>query len=355
MESPAVLSHRSDQRAEQRAIQPPRTRRRWNRDTLASRARQVFVEAPATLNDEIRRVLDRVQRQGLDLDTVETEDCLLAPFAPLVPAIRRRLDRGTGVVVLRGLDLDGLTGDQAGIVAWALANHLGRPIRQGVRVDRKLFTVTNVGAANTDPTRIGASNRLSRPHSDNGCLEMRPPCYIGLLCVENAADGGESTLISGETVYQTVADERPDLLPLFMRPWHFRPPQLHTWPGGPATIEKPILEIAGDEVQIHYARVMIEPGMALAGRPLTAAERAALDWLDGVLERPELVWTYALRPGEYLFTNNLATLHGRLGFNDAGGRRRILKRVWMRRRHAGTGEDPALLALDSDANGSQAL
>lgn len=333
----------------------PFTQRRWDRDGLAARAGDVFVSAPDPLNAELRRMLDTLRRQGLDLDTVETEDCLLAAFAPLVPEIRRRLDDSAGVAVLQGLDMEGLSGDQAGIVAWALANHVGRPLRQGIRVDRKLFTVTNVGAANNDPTRIGASNKVSRAHSDNGCLEMRPPCYLGLLCAENAAAGGESTLISGETVYQIVADERPDLLPLFLRSWHFRPPKLHTWQAGPATIQKPILEIVGDEVRIHYARVMIEPGMELAGTPLTDEEREALDWFDGVLERPELVWTYALKPGDYLLTNNLVTLHGRLGFADEGRHRRVLKRVWMRRRHRPPYEDPALLALDPFANGSQAL
>lgn len=349
-QSQSASSHRSDGSSGP----VPLTQRRWDRGGLVARADETFFGVPGPLNTELRRMLQTVQRQGLDLDTVETEDCLLSSFAALVPELRQRLDDGAGVVVLQGLDVEGLSGDQAGIVAWALANHLGRPLRQGIRVDRKLFTVTNVGAANTDPTRIGASNKVSRAHSDNGCLEMRPPCYLGLLCAENAADGGESTLISGETVYRVVADERPDLLPLFLRPWHFRPPKLHAWPAGPATIQKPILETVGDEVRIHYARVMIEPGMEQAGTPLTDEERTALDWFDGVLERPELVWTYALKPGDYLFTNNLVTLHGRLGFADEGHHRRVLKRVWMRRRHRPPYEDPALLALDPVANGSQA-
>lgn len=351
MDLEAACSHQSNRSR----TSPSRTPRRWDRASLAARAERIFIDAPSGLNDEISAVLDRLRRQGLDLDTVETEDCLLKGFAQLAPEIRRRLDYDAGAVVLQGLDMAGLTGDQAGIVAWALANHLGRPMRQGVKVDRKLFTVTNIGAANTDPTRIGASNRLSRAHSDNGCLEMRPPCYIGLLCAENAAEGGESTLISGETIHHVVASERPDLLPMFLEPWHFRPPKLHTWPDGPATIQKPILDIQGDEVRIHYARVMIEPGMALAGTPLTPRQCAALDWFDSVLERPDLVWTHALQTGEYLFTNNLVTLHGRLGFADDGGRRRVLKRVWMRRRHVGLREDPALLALDPIANGSQAI
>jgi alpha-ketoglutarate-dependent taurine dioxygenase len=350
MDSQAARSHRSNRPR----TSPSRTARRWDRASLSARANQIFVAVPAGLNEELRCALDRLQRQGIDLDTVETEDCLLANFAQLAPEIRRRLDHDAGVVVLRGLDMTSLTNDQVGIVAWSLANHIGRPMRQGLHVDRKLFTVTNMGAANADPTRIGASNQVSRAHSDNGCLEMRPPCYIGLLCVENAADGGESTLISAETIYQTVATERPDLLPMFTQSWHFRPPKLHTWPDGPATIQKPILEIVGEGVHIHYARVMIEPGMALAGTPITEHQRQALDWFDAVLERPELVWTYALRPGDYLFTNNLATLHGRLGFSDDGGRRRVLKRVWMRRRHLGLREDPGLLGLDPIANGSQA-
>jgi alpha-ketoglutarate-dependent taurine dioxygenase len=220
-------------------------------------------------------------------------------------------------------------------------------MRQGLRADRRLFTVTDRGAANRDPTRLGASNRLSAMHTDNGCLEPRPPCYVGLLCVHAARAGGESMIASAATLHDAMLAERPDLLEVLYRPFHFLPPHLHTWPAGPRTIVKPVFERVGEEIRIHYARVMIEPGMELAGTPLDARQREALDHLDAMMERPGMSFRFRLARGEFLFTNNVQTIHGRAAYEDgdAPGERRMLKRYWMWRRDRGPGIDP--VALDA--------
>ncbi|NBB83052.1 MAG: hypothetical protein GVY28_06560 [Alphaproteobacteria bacterium] len=324
---------------------PPR---QWDGAGLASRGDEVFVPLPPAATDQIAAALAFIRANGLTLDTVEQEDFRVPAFARLAGDLRRRLDAGAGVVVLRGVPVDLEDEEAAGIVAWGLGNYLGRPIRQGLHRDRRLFTVTDQGAANTDPTRIGASAKLSRMHSDNGCLEPRPPAYIGLLCVHNAASGGDSTLISAETLHAAFAAERPDLLAWLYRPYSFRPPQLHTWPAGPRTIEKPIFDVDADGLlNVHYARVMIDPGMEIAGAPVEGPVREALDLVDRLLERDDLVWRYRLTAGDFLLTNNLATLHGRLAYADApeGGVRRVLKRVWLWRRHHGPGDDPVALDL----------
>lgn len=328
--------------------------RDWVRADLDARRDEIIRPVSPAFAEELLAVLARARRQGLTLDTIETEDVLLPTLADEIGKLRALLDTGPGAVVLTGIPVADMDDETAGMAAWAIGNHLGRPMRQGIDTDRRLFTVTNVGAKNTDPTRIGASNRRSPMHSDNGCLEKRAPDYLGLLCVKNAASGGESTLVSAQTLYRTILDERPDLLAHFQRGWHFRPPMLHTWPEGPRTIEKPIFDVADGELNVHYARVMVEPGQEIAGAPLTDAERAAFDWFDALLERDDLVWTYTLTPGDFLITNNLATLHGRLGFRDEEQKTRVLKRIWLRQRHRNLRDDPADLARDPSRYGSQA-
>ncbi len=320
--------------------------RQWDRAGLDARAGEVFCNLPARAGEEIAAALGFIRANGLTLETFEQEDFRVPAFAPMAAEIRRRMDEGAGVVVLRGVPLDIADEEAAGITAWGLANYVGRPIRQGLSVDRRLFTVTDRGAANTDPTRIGASAKLSRMHSDNGCLEPRPPDYIALLCVENAAQGGDSTIISAETLHKEVAEARPDLLPWLYCPYHFRPPQLHSWPAGPETVVKPVFDLGeGGELNVHYARVMIDPGMELAGLAVEGAMREALDLVDCLLEREDLAWRYRLKAGDFLFTNNLTTLHGRLAYADApdGGARRVLKRIWLWARHRGPGVDPVAL------------
>lgn len=328
---------------------------RWARELNDAEPSLLFHALGAAANRQLRDGLAFCRANGLTLDTVEQEDLRLPAFAPAVAGLRRRLDDGPGLVVITGIDLDGLDDGESGIVAWTLGNYLGRPVRQGLSADRRLFTVADRGDANTDPTRIGASAQRSRLHSDNGCLEPRPPAYIGLLCVQPSRLGGDSEVIAADTLHDVIAAERPDLLPLYFERWHFLPPRLHTWPAGSPTIVKPILERVGGELHVHYARVMIEPGMSRAGTPLDARQREALDFLDSLLDRDDLLFRHRLARGEMLVTNNLRTLHGRGAFTDDGEARRCLKRVWMWRRHRGPGDDPAALDLSElDGQGAGA-
>ncbi len=320
---------------------------RWRRADIQAIADRLRWRVTPAVQREIAAAVATIRANGLELDTVEQEDFRLPSLAAEIPRLRTLLDDGPGLVTLTGLDLDPYSDDEAGIVAWGIANYLGRPIRQGLKVDRRLFTVTDRGAVNKDPTRIGASNRLSAMHTDNGCLEPRPPCYVALACVHAARSGGDSMIASAASLHDALLAERPDLLAVLYRPFHFLPPQLHTWPAGPKTIVKPVLERRGEEIHIHYARVMIEPGMALAGTPLDERQRAALDYLDAMMQRPELHYVFRLQRGEILVTNNLQTTQGRAGYEPGAdaAERRMLKRVWMWRRHRGAGIDP--VALDA--------
>ena len=317
--------------------------RDWTRVTLAAEGDAHRHDLTPAARAEIDAALAFARANGLTAETVEQEDFRIPAFAAAVPGLRRRLDCGRGFLIIGGIDTAPLAEGEVELLAWGLCNYLGRPIRQGIDHDRRFFTVADRGQANRDPTRIGASPRRSAKHTDNGCLEPRPPDYVGLFCHRSALRGGDNTLISARTIHDTIRRERPDLLPLFFRRYHFRAPQAHVWPSRGPTVEKPILDLSAGELRIHYARVMIEPGMELAGRALSAAELAALDYLDEVIERPELGFRCCLRPGELLVLNNRVLLHGREAFPAGASGGRTLKRFWMRRRHAGPGDDPVAL------------
>lgn len=322
--------------------------RMWRHDDVAPGEVSLFYQLSCTAVTEIKAGIDFANANGLTVDTVEQQDFRVPSFARDVPELRRRLDTGRGFFILRGIGADRWSEAEAEIIAWSLCNYLGQPIRQGIGQDRRFFTVSDKGMANTDPTRVGASAKRSAKHSDNGCLEPRPPCYLALYCYRSAAEGGDSTIVSARNVYETIRSERPDLLPLYFDTYHFRAPQAHVWPSRGPTVRKPILEVCQGELRIHYARIMIEPGMEMAGTPLSDRQREALDYLDGVLDRPEINFRYTLKPGECLVMNNLIALHGREAFG-AGSGGRTLKRFWMWRRHVGAGIDPVALDLEDFA------
>jgi hypothetical protein len=315
----------------------------WNTDCDSS---TLFYNLPKEVLGQIKSALNFVTENGLCVENIQQEDVRLPRFARDIKDLRKRLDFGDGFFVIRGLGFAEYSEAEIEIIAWTLCNYLGWPIRQGITNDRRFFTVTDRGSLNTDPTRIGASPQRSPKHSDNGCLEPRPPCYIGLFCYKAASDGGDSTIISARAVHETISKERPDLLPYLFETYHFRSPQAHVWPSRGPTVQKPILEFVHGKLHIHYARVMIEPGMKMAGTPLTKKQTAALDYLDEVLERPSLNFCYVLKAGELLVLNNLEFLHGREAFPAGTSGGRSLKRFWMWRRHIGPGTDPAALDLE---------
>ena len=302
------------------------------------------VDVASDVADQLRDAVASARRHGLELDDVEQEDIRLPGLVAAVPEVLGCLDGGPGFVILRGLGLESFDEADAEIATWGAGNYFGRPVRQGLRKDRRLFTVTDHQGAYQDPTRIGATTALSRPHTDNGCLEPRPPDYVFLACYRQAKAGGDSTIISAYALHEAYAARRPDLLPLLYQPFHFLPPKLHTWPDGPATIVKPIFQVAGDDLHVHYARVMVEPGMKLAGTPLRNDQIAALDFLDDLLADPALVTQCRMQSGDVLISNNRSTLHGRLAYEDDPDSPRNLKRLWLWQRHRGPGIDP--LALD---------
>ena len=318
-------------------------KRNWTAQSF-SNAHDTRFTLGENVHHEIKQGLAFKDANNLVLTTITQEDFRLPSLAKDMASLRQTLDTGHGFVVV-DTGLAHLSEDDFEIVGWAVCNYFGQIIRQGIDRDLRLFTVADKGAANTDPTRIGASANRSAKHSDNGCLEPRPPCYLGLYCYESSDEGGESTIVSAQTILRTIIDERPDLLPHYFETYHFRAPHAQVWPSKGPTVQKPILEFRNGELLIHYARVMISPGMELAGTPLNDSQIEALDFLDDVIERHQLSFRTLLRPGELLVMNNLAFLHGREAFTPGTTGGRNLKRFWMWRRHIGPGTDPVLLDL----------
>ena len=319
----------------------------WNRKSIHADSAALFIELSQQTRNEIAEAVRFINDNGLTPETFTQEDFRIPSFGQIVPDLRDRLDNHYGVIIIRGLDIQNYSESESEIISWGLANYLGQPIRQGLQQDKRLYTVTDLGAKNPDPARIGSTTRQAHFHNDNVPLEPRTACYIGFLCVSTAFSGGESKFISAYSVHKAISDERPDLIPLLYAKYEFEPRLLHRWQTGPPTRSMPIFEEKNNQLITHYARVLIEPGMEIAGRPLTNDQTEALDFLDSVLDRQELFFEYGLRAGEMLFVNNHRILHGKTVHQDRAktGDVRMLKRIWLWRRHAGVGVDP--VALDN--------
>lgn len=328
----------------QRPVGLPRA---WTKADLSGRSGEIFYDLSPAAQDEIVAGLQHIRLNGFKLATVEQEDMRLPTLARDVPGLRARLDHGLGFFVLRGLPLDELSIEECQILAWVVSNYMGKVIRQnysGLRIELLQDQKRNDG----DPYRISQTNRFFDFHSDNGVLEPRPPNYIGLTCIRPAQQGGESVLVSGYTLHNEVLRDHAPLLPLLYDDFCADKPKLQTRAGGDdKPVKYPIYQLHGSELYMRYNRAFIESGTELAGETLSADQRAVLDFIDGRMQRDELLFRHTLQRGEILIANNLTTLHSRSAYVDSEqpGMQRQLLRSWMWRRHSHPGIDPVELDL----------
>ncbi len=247
----------------------------------------------------------------------------------LVP-VRRALEDGPGIAVLDRLPVERLTAREAQALYWLLGQLLGRPFAQNVQ-GTLLYDVRDTGQDVRAGARYSVTNAETGFHTDNSFGDTVLD-YVGLLCLNDAREGGLSQLVSGYAVHDELAGHDPDALAVLCRPFHVdRRGGLR--PGEAPTVRVPVIEQRGTDLTYRYLRYWIVAGHEKAGEPLTPAQIHALDALEAVLARPDLRLEFPLRPGQVLFTNNRWLLHNRTAFQDheEPERRRHLVRLWLAR------------------------
>lgn len=236
-----------------------------------------------------------------------------AALADLAVHVTQRLRNGLGFVVIRGLPVGGRADQECTALCRQLAASLGtpRPADSG-----DLITVAdNTGLGKTDLALGLHTDRTPAPH---------PPGLLGLLCVRQAAQGGETLLASGHTVHNRLLTDNPWALPRLYQDFHFGR-------GTGFDRRRPVFQRHGAGLRVHYNRRGIERAQHEAGAPLAPDEQAALDAVDRILSDPRAVLRIPLRPGDLLWLDNTVVLHGRTAFTDSPDpyARRCLARVWL--------------------------
>ncbi|MFI0742858.1 TauD/TfdA family dioxygenase [Streptomyces sp. NPDC021100] len=236
-----------------------------------------------------------------------------AALADLATHVTQRLRGGRGFVVIRGFPVAGRTDRERATTCRRLAAFLGavRPEDPG-----DLVTVTgDAGLGKTDLALTLHTDRTPAPH---------PPRLLGLLCVRQAAHGGETLLASGHTVHNRLLADSPWALPRLYQDFHFgRGPGFDR--------RRPVFRRHGADLRVHYNRRGIERAHHEAGAPLAPDDRAALDAVDRILSDPRTVLRVPLRRGDLLWLDNAVVLHGRTAFTDSPDpqARRCLVRLWV--------------------------
>jgi hypothetical protein len=275
---------------------------------------------------EIDTALARAEQRGVEIP-FGRDEFPLPGLAALFERIPDRLENGRGFVLVRGLPRHRYTAAQCEMIYWGIGVHLGAPISQNTR-GHLLGHVRDEGKSFDDPTARGyqTSARMDF-HAD-----QLPVDVLGLFCVRTSKSGGESALVSVDTVHNVLLEEAPALLEVLYQPfnldWRGEEP-----PGELGWYRSPMFSYAGGKVTSRitsrqYFNTVTRFGEELG---LTGIQREALDAVQEISNRPELRLSMVFQEGDMQFLNNHALLHARTEFEDYDDPdlKRHLLRMWI--------------------------
>ena len=259
-----------------------------------------------------------------DLGAMTAEQFALPVLGPRLRELREVLMHGRGFNLYRGLPVAGYPIEMSAAIFCGIGAHLGSARSQNA-AGHILGHVKDVGLDLADPNvRIYQTTKRQTFHTDSTDV-------VGLMCLAEAMEGGDSLLVSTVTLYNEMRRRHPDLAPLLFDPVPTDrrgevPDGMKPW------FEIPVLNWHQGKLSGLYQRQYVDSAARHDGAPvLSEAHIAALDAWDALTNDPSLHLSMRLAPGDMQFVYNHHLLHDRTGFRDWPDpeKRRHLLRLWL--------------------------
>jgi alpha-ketoglutarate-dependent taurine dioxygenase len=301
--------------------------RAWRRESLSPR--DWLVTMPPRGLDELEAVLRQVKRDPLPTLLLSPDQFELSACAQAMDEVRARVSGGIGLTVVGRLPVERYEPEENRVLCWLLSQLLERPVAQAWN-GAMLYDVRDTGKTLEYGVRRSVTNLDLTFHTDGPWLDL-PPHLVGLYCINPAQEGGVSRFVSLGTVHNELRRRHPDLLPRLYRPFPWDRQAEHA-PDDSKVGWQPVFEYDGRSLLGRFNERLIESGAELAGAPLDAESRDALEAMRAVVDAPELWVEFTIERGQIQFINNRAFAHSRTDFRDAPEphRKRHLLRVWTR-------------------------
>ena len=281
--------------------------------TLDDAARDDLIGAVRAAYDPDRSLFD-YRRGEFDLGRA---------WSPIVRCLRE-IKEGRGFALLRGLPRDGLSAAQFELLTWAIGLHIGVARPQG-KASQYLSAVRDAGTAYRTSRGRGYSSAAELDfHTDSADIVL-------LTCYNVAKSGGESMVTSSVAAHNVMVREHPNLAALLHQPLYFSRQQEQA-PDEAPFYSNPVWDEAAGVLCSKWNRNRLLSAQALEGVPkLSPLQHEAIDTLDSILRRRELMYATYLRPGDMQMLNNHVTLHSRTAFEDHDdpALKRCLFRLWL--------------------------
>lgn len=279
------------------------------------------------LDDTDRAELDtairRIEARGVPIMAMTGADFELPTLAGKLADARDEILNGRGFVQIRGFEPDRYTAAQQAIAFWGVSMHLGERVASQNAKGHVLGHITNIGETVHNPNQRGPYSRDRIPfHVD--CCDI-----VGLMCINPAKSGGESSLASSIAVHNELLRRRPDLASVLTEPYYRD--RRGEVPAGMAPWYKiPIFNYNGGYLTTNIEPTYIGSAHRHPGVPeMTPRQREAFEYVQTLAE--ELSLDIDFERGDMQFLNNHVTMHTRQAFEDYAepARKRHLLRIWI--------------------------
>jgi hypothetical protein len=256
-------------------------------------------------------------------DEIRLEHCRHPDLDQDLAGVLDEIQLGRGVVLLRGFPVDARPVADVERMFWALCTHLGPPLSQNEFGDRVLRVQEEKLAPGDQSPRGNKARRELAMHTD--ITEV-----VGLLCVRDARDGGNSQIASALAIHNEIQATRPDLMPILYRGFPYHRRGEHPESQSPVTpYNVPVFSNVDGNVSCNFVRHMVMAALGELERTPTAEELEALNAVREVAAR--LQYEFRLGAGEAYLVNNFVVLHSRSEFEDfeEPERKRLMLRLWL--------------------------
>lgn len=293
------------------------------KDMIATPEKWVYQLTSQDITD-LENAAEHYLALDLDIGEINQETFPVGAFSEHLQDLGNTLLQGQGFEVIRGLPVKNYTQKYAATIFCGLGAHLGSARSQNAH-GHILGHVRDIGADASDPnSRIYQTCARQTFHTDSADL-------VGLLCIQDAKEGGESLLVSAESIYNRMKSERPDLLIRLFDP--IATDRRGEIPkGAKPFMEIPVLNWHQGFLTVFHQRQYINSGQRFNdAMRLTPEHIEALDYFEALANDPEMYMSMRLIPGDMQFVYNHSQLHDRTGFLDWPDKtqRRHLMRLWL--------------------------
>ena len=276
------------------------------------------------LIDDLEQAANNFLSLGIDISKINPDNFPLRIFNKHLSELSIKLLDGIGFEVITGLPVYRYSAEMIAIIFCGIGAYLGDARSQNSD-GHLLGHVRDIGAnPNDQNTRIYQTSQRQTFHTDSADV-------VGLLCVNEAKEGGDSLLVSAVTIFNLIVELRPDLVEYLFDPIATdRRGEVPT--GELPFLTIPPLSLKNNLLTVFYQRQYIDSAQRFSGvLKLSKKHIEALDLFDSLANNTSLHLSMRLRPGDMQFVYNHAFLHDRTGFVDwtDSSKKRHLLRLWL--------------------------